>query len=110
MSNSTEFSLQPTSPNPAPSWKAPPNFRTTVDLVSSCVLTLVVCVWTAIHLNIQPYNERRRRGGFAPYLWRRMWWMLMGLLAPELVLYTAWSQYIQARQVTLMLKEIDEAR
>jgi len=109
MSNSSEFSLQPTTPTSDPPWKDDPNFRSTTDLVSSCVLTLVVCVWTAIHLNIQPYNERRG-GGFARYLWRRMKWMLMGLVAPELVLYTAWLQFIQARLVTMMLRKIDEAR
>ncbi|RPB21391.1 hypothetical protein L211DRAFT_840815 [Terfezia boudieri ATCC MYA-4762] len=110
MSTSTGKSwlLRPTSDS-APLWQGSTNIRSTFDLISSCVLTLLICVWTAIHLNIPRYKERRR-GGFAVPLWRRIWWMFMGLIGPELVLYTAWSQFIQARLVTMRLRKIDNAR
>ena len=113
MFNSTDKSklLQPTSPHSAPLWKANWSSRSTFDLVSGCILTLLICVWTAIHLNIPQYEERRRRG-FAVYrrFRRRVWWMFVGLIGPELVLYTALDQFIQARLVILRLRKIDDAR
>ena len=41
----------------APPWVPDPDNRGTWSLLYSCVFTLVLCVWTAIHLNIPSYHE-----------------------------------------------------
>jgi hypothetical protein len=63
-----------------------------MSLLYSCVFTLFLCVCTAVHLNVPPENE----GKFAFYR-RKTKWVLIALLAPEVVLYTAWSQWRDAR-------------
>src|SRR6266536_1944042 len=41
-------------PEYEPRWKAGPHDRGTLGLVFSCVITLFLCVWTTIHVNIEP--------------------------------------------------------
>jgi hypothetical protein len=92
-------------------WKAESTTRGTLSILISCISTLVLCVWSAVHLNIpeQP-NERER-----PYLRKAKWlklpkphksvpfirkacWLVFGLLAPELVVFTAWYQHEKAKE------------
>ena len=59
-------------------WKEQPNFRGTWGILSSCLITLSLCIWSAVHLNIPADNES--------WQWqtlRRTKWVLVGLLAPE---------------------------
>ncbi|KAJ7057623.1 hypothetical protein C8F01DRAFT_966336, partial [Mycena amicta] len=70
-------------------WVDEPNTRGTYNLVSSCVFTLGLCVWTAIHLNIP---EQSPRAGARQFM-RKMIWLTVGLLAPEVVTFVAWNQY-----------------
>ena len=69
-------------------WEPSPNTRGTFDILSTCIITLLLCVWTAVHLNVPPpgsvWQPRLRKGG----------WLILALLAPEMVAYTAW--YIQS--------------
>jgi len=37
-----------------PRWVAGPKTRGTLSLVFSCVITLFLCVWTTVHVNIEP--------------------------------------------------------
>ncbi|PMD12848.1 hypothetical protein NA56DRAFT_652206 [Hyaloscypha hepaticicola] len=52
------FQVSNTSDNSAPKyeprWKAGPKDRGTLGLVFSCVITLFLCVWTTVHVNIEP--------------------------------------------------------
>ena len=33
-------------------WKASPTTRGTFDVMTICLTTLILCVWTAVHLNV----------------------------------------------------------
>lgn len=89
----------PSTPNAAPAWMPGPQYRSTMDLITTCVLTLFLCVWTAVHLNI-PGAEMRGKTWcriIRPEDFQaRLFWILLGLLAPEIVLFVAWKEYIQA--------------
>ena len=65
-------------------WKPSSSTRGTTDILSTCIITMLLCVWTAVHLNISPpgsvWRLRLRKAG----------WLLLALLAPEMVAYTAW--------------------
>jgi hypothetical protein len=77
------------------------NSRDTTSLVISCLVTLAICVYSAIHLNIPSRKE--------PYywtLWREFRWCLVGLFAPELALYTAWRQRASAKQLCDGIKDL----
>ena len=38
--------------NSTVSWHSEPNVRGTFSILVSCIVTLSLCVWTALHLNI----------------------------------------------------------
>ena len=65
-------------------WEASPQSRGTWDILSSCIITLILCVWTAVHLSISPLANF-----WEPKL-RKVGWLVLALLAPEMVAYTAW--------------------
>ncbi|PHH85438.1 hypothetical protein CDD83_415 [Cordyceps sp. RAO-2017] len=95
--NETNTSVQ----KDEPSWESGPHTRGTLGLFFSCVITLFLCVWTTVHVNIEPTNEMNYRFsklcGFAiPYLsnrdlgkilvksWvRKLGWGLVTLIVPE---------------------------
>lgn len=79
-------------------WYEPPNFRGTWDLILSCVLTLTICVWSALHLNV-PCEDSKLRDRNT----RRLRWILLGIFAPELVVSTAFGQFLTA---SWLLREI----
>ncbi|GJN66913.1 hypothetical protein PLICBS_000935 [Purpureocillium lilacinum] len=69
-----------------------PNGRGTTSLVLSCLLTLVLCVWSALHLNV-PARHR----SVIQVLWLNVRWIFAGIYAPELVVFVAWRQWCSAR-------------
>ena len=65
-------------------WKPSSNTRGTFDILTSCIITMLLCVWTAVHLNVSPPE------GFWKPKFRKVRWLLLALVAPEMVAYTAW--------------------
>lgn len=77
-------------------WMSPPTIRGTSDILYTCLITISLCVYTAIHPNI-PHPDNRRA-------WmNRTAWVLTGILAPEYALWTAFTQYLEARQLVSFL-------
>ncbi len=71
-----------------------PNGRGTFSLVLSCLLTLGLCVWSAMHLDIPPHEESSLQ------TWgRNIKWGLIGIFAPELVVFAAWRQNNSAKEL-----------
>ncbi|TVY82104.1 hypothetical protein LSUE1_G004253 [Lachnellula suecica] len=93
------------------SWTSEPATRGTFRLLASFVITLTLCVWTAVHLNIAVEQLPHEKGTFVRRLrstsaFRRAKWVLLGLLAPELVVYTAWRQWSSAHEMTRNIHEL----
>ena len=38
-------------------WQESPNGRGTMDIIWSCLFTVFICVWTAVHLNVPAPTE-----------------------------------------------------
>ena len=89
----------------APAWATTSNVRSTSDLLWTCVLTLVICVFTVIHINVPQPNET----AFL-YLRRKVKWAIFAVLAPELVLFTALQQWRTARALKCELNSIYSKR
>ena len=69
-------------------WVSDPDTRGTFRLILSCLIILSLCVWSALHLNVPaPKESSLKRLG------RKTLWVIMGVLAPEFVLFTAFSQW-----------------
>ncbi|KAJ2896173.1 hypothetical protein MKZ38_005780 [Zalerion maritima] len=73
-------------------WHHSPDGRGTWDLLVSCVITLTLCVWSALHLNVPPEMAKLRHRAV-----ERTKWVLYGIFAPELVVAVAAAQYWTAR-------------
>ena len=83
-------------------WEPEPNGRGTYGILSSCIITMVLCVWTAVHLNIPEHKSANPRQN-VPW-WkgptqgsRRLGFVLLGLFAPEIVAWIAFEQNTEAR-------------
>ncbi|KAK4171016.1 hypothetical protein QBC36DRAFT_105839 [Triangularia setosa] len=74
-------------------WQSEPNGRGTFSLIFSCVVTLTLCVFSALHLNVPPES---RSDSFRLQCFDKAKWVLYGIFAPELVVATAAAQYIVA--------------
>ncbi|KAG2367613.1 hypothetical protein BDR07DRAFT_1372749 [Suillus spraguei] len=68
------------------------NSRSLWDIVWSCAATLFACTWTAIHPNIPGMNE-----GKFTVLFRRLGFMMIALLGPEIIITWAAIQFLCAR-------------
>ncbi|KAF8248679.1 hypothetical protein K440DRAFT_642097 [Wilcoxina mikolae CBS 423.85] len=80
--------------NSAPPWVPQPKYRGSWGILWSCTLTLVLCVYNAIHLNVPAHDEGRYFNRF--YL-RAFKWTLVALIVPEAVLLFAGLQWYEAK-------------
>ncbi|KUJ17077.1 uncharacterized protein LY89DRAFT_550286, partial [Mollisia scopiformis] len=68
----------------APAWVSSPGGRGTWEILYSCLFTLLLCVYTAIHMNVPPAGESK----FAFWL-RKTKWVAIAVFAPEIVVVNA---------------------
>ena len=67
------------SAHPVGRWQPEPTRRGTFNILSTCLDTLVLCVWTVVHLNIPEHRMAKRQ------VLHKLKWLLMALMAPEVV-------------------------
>jgi hypothetical protein len=67
-------------------WRGSPNERGTLNILSICIITLLLCAYTSLHLDIPKYDK----AGWIHQLWRRLLWVCVGLGAPEFVSLAKW--------------------
>lgn len=88
MSNTTQSLLAPRR-----GWVGSPNERGTLDIVWSCVSTLVICLWSMLHLNIPSPKDT-----YWTIFWRKSRWLVLGILAPEVPMLFACGQWASAKR------------
>jgi hypothetical protein len=71
------FAEAPT--NSSARWRDGPDQRGSFEILSSCLITLALCIWTAVHLNIP------QRNGFWRHVFRKLGWLMSGMFTPEVV-------------------------
>lgn len=86
----------------APLWVSAPQFRGTMAILQSCILTLVACIYTAIHLNVPV------RVDWLSLLVTKARWVLIALFAPEIVLFSAASQFRDAWKFRNALRALQD--
>jgi hypothetical protein len=86
-----------------------PNVRGTLDIVWACFTILLLCTWSVQHLNIQPQIKPRAVGQYVRWtvalVKRKAKWMLLTLVAPEILIGLALSQFVAARHGRDMMQE-----
>lgn len=99
--------FEPTSPQADPRWISNDPIRTTYEFLTTCILTLIACVWTALHSNI-PLSTRRHAS--TSLFFDKLQYATIAMLAPELVLYGAFRQLWEARLICNILQKIELER
>jgi hypothetical protein len=78
-----------------------PNGRGTFSILKSCIITLALCIYTALHLNIPPGNATP-----VSLFIRKLGWIFVGIFAPEIIVYVAWGQKQRVKALSRDLAEI----
>lgn len=100
MSTTLVYDLESQTYNQTANWKPSPNTRGTYSIVSSCVLTLGLCMWSAIHLDI-PSTSR------ATWQWtERCEWLFWAMILPDVIVYQALCESVAAGEVSHSLGRI----
>ena len=74
-------------------WTASPDGRGTLDILWSCILTMFLCSWSILCLNVPGAKESK-----TGILWRKLSLTCLGILCPELIFQNSFSQWLSARQ------------
>src|SRR5579859_7524043 len=80
-------------------WQDEPDGRGTISLVWSCLTTLFICVWAALHNNVPSKDD----GDFT-YFFRKLKWTFVSIIAPEIVTAGAFLQWRSAQQFAQRMK------
>ena len=81
-------------------WKEGSNERSTYDIVSTCIITLFLCAYTSLHVNIPEHGKTT----WPHQLWRKMLWVLVGVVAPEIVsvILPGWKPLLRHLQLAFV--------
>jgi len=79
---------------PGQSCDDPNECRSLGDIIRSCILTILLCIWVSVHPNTPSPDERWPR-----LAWRRVGLMLLALIAPEAVIGWALRQRLAAAEL-----------
>ena len=74
-------------------WISQPNYRGTMDIIWSCLVTIFISTYTILCLNIPSKNDK-----WYVIYGRRLMWMGLAILGPEFVLTFAAGQWSRAQQ------------
>ena len=81
-------------------WVNEPDGRGTWGLIQTCLLTLFLCVYTAVHLNVLPHQSKKQS------FFRRIRATLLACVAPEFMLVYAMYQWSLAKQLQSQLNRL----
>jgi len=74
-------------------WTSSPNGRGTIDIIQSCFLTISLCAWTMLCLNVPPLGTTR-----IAQFWHKAMIFCEAILGPEFIFQTALGQWASARR------------
>ena len=81
-------------------WTSGPNGRGTIDIIYSCGITMFLCSWSVLCLNVpEPKCSRRR------LFHRRLWITALAFLGPEFLFQIALGQFLSARASVRQFRE-----
>ena len=100
------------------SFVSAPNVRGTLDILWSCLATIIACTYTVLHLNIPEQRDEKDRDrgwqGDMKWWWKSMRtsinWTLIPVLAPEWYSGTAIQELTDARRLLRDLQHLPQAQ
>ncbi|KAL6705324.1 hypothetical protein ACN47E_007134 [Coniothyrium glycines] len=85
-------------------WRPAPTERGTMSILSSCIITLLLCVYTCLHLNIPEHGKAE----WYHLARMKLYWILLGIFAPEFVAYVAVNDWLKAKNLTARMGDLLE--
>lgn len=79
-------------------WVSEPPGRGTWSILWSCLATMFICTWSALHLDVP------KKHGRWYLIFRKIGWMLIAATAPEIVLYKSADNFFEARDLLKHLR------
>jgi hypothetical protein len=105
----TSFQVNCTLPSTEVNYVSGANVRGTLDILWSSISIIILCTWSVQHLNIplqsRPQTTRQKIGRKIFLLERKVRWMLINVLAPEVTVAKASADLASARSITRELAE-----
>lgn len=74
-------------------WVPQPNGRGTFDILWDSLVTIFLCTWTSLHLNVPATHEK-----YWQRCVRKFRWMMQAIMAPEFIVGFATGQKVEARR------------
>lgn len=81
-------------------WQPEPETRGTFTILSTCLITMALCVWSSVHLNLPG-----KPGSWLEAFLRRLLWITCSLFAPEFLILVAWGQRRAAQRISRKIEE-----
>lgn len=82
-------------------WEPDPNnARGTWSILTTCIITLTLCVYTSLHLNV-PAHKTKKLAAFGI----KAKYIIIGLLAPESIVFNAWRQRTVAASIVNQVRK-----
>jgi len=83
---------------PEATWHPEPTIRGTSSILTSCLITISLCIWTAVHLNLPEHRKESQQ------VYRKILWLALGLFAPEVVVWIAWRQRSKMKELSCEMR------
>lgn len=115
----TRFNTTCTVPKTFVNYVSSPDSRGTLDILWSCLFTILACTWTIQHLNIPEQRDRSRERKDGVYwvwydfkwwvkgFWTNLKWMVFTIVAPEIILGKAIGDLYAAWDLKKEMKKVD---
>ncbi|ORY14270.1 hypothetical protein BCR34DRAFT_237540 [Clohesyomyces aquaticus] len=81
-------------------WVSEPVTRGTASLVYSCISTIIICTWSALHLNVPGVKDSTMT-----IFLRKVKYFAIAFVAPEYAAWVAYTQYIHTQQISKLFKK-----
>ncbi len=104
----TEFRTNCTLPPDIVNYVTPPNTRGTVDILLSCLATILLCTWSIQHPNVPVYLKTRGWKDQLAKALKQVKVMIFTIIAPELLLLLAFGDLSCAMDLTAQIGSVAE--
>lgn len=93
------------SSDPRAGWEPAPQGRDTMDIISSCLSTLITCIYSSVHFDVprstvhrDPLLRKLRSRDYWLELWVKASFWLLGVFSPEMLVLHAFYEHMIARR------------
>ncbi|KAE9368936.1 hypothetical protein N431DRAFT_561241 [Stipitochalara longipes BDJ] len=104
------FKTKCTFPNTTTHYVSSPDSRGSLNILWSCLFTIIACTLTIQHLNVPEQRDGCDPGWWGDVKWmtkdtlKSLKWMIITILAPEVMIAKGWSDLVAAKNIDQALR------